>query len=168
MATMFSKVEYALAAMILVTITLLVFAAGAMRWFGYPLIWSVDLAQALFPWLCFLGANRALRQRTHLGVDMFARQLPVRMRLYLEIAFSVVITAFLGLLAFKGVELTMLNLERLMGDSGLSYAYVTISVPFGAVIMSLTILGNALEAIRTSGQTLIFTNGDVDPEEQLP
>jgi len=31
--------------------------ASVMRFFGYPLVWSVDLAQLLFIWVCFLGAD---------------------------------------------------------------------------------------------------------------
>ena len=54
-----------------------------MRFFGHPLIWSVDLAQLLFIWLCFIGATRAMRERGHLGVDFLVRPFPHRYRLAL-------------------------------------------------------------------------------------
>ena len=48
---------------LLAIITGLVFVASIMRFFGHPLIWSVDLAQLLFIWLCMLGATRAMREK---------------------------------------------------------------------------------------------------------
>ena len=54
------QIEFAIAAVLLAAIVLLVFMAAIMRFFGYPLIWSVDMAQLLFIWLCFFGATRAM------------------------------------------------------------------------------------------------------------
>ena len=59
---------------------------------------------------------------------------------YLEIALAVVFIAFMGSLAWEGYKLTMLNRERLFGDSGLSYAYVTIAVPVGCLFLTLAML----------------------------
>lgn len=61
---------------LLAAIVMLVFLAAVGRSLGYPLIWSVDMAQLLFIWLCFLGANRAMRAKAHVGVDLFVRKLP--------------------------------------------------------------------------------------------
>src|SRR3546814_6107426 len=73
---MFLKAEALLAVGLLAVIVFLVFIAGVMRWFGEPLIWSVDLAQLLFVWVSFLGADMALRKRAHIGIDYLVRRLP--------------------------------------------------------------------------------------------
>ena len=73
MSDFFSKLEFVVGFALLAIITGLVFIAAVMRFFGHPLIWSVDLAQLLFIWLCFVGATRAMRQRSHLGVDFLVR-----------------------------------------------------------------------------------------------
>ena len=52
---------------LLVFITGLVFVAAVMRFYGHPLVWSIDLAQLLFIWLCFLGASRAMREHSTLS-----------------------------------------------------------------------------------------------------
>src|SRR3546814_10072287 len=77
---MFLEAEALLAVGLLAVIVFLVFIAGVMRWFGEPLIWSVDLAQLLFVWVSFLGADMALRKRAHIGIDYLVRRLPGRAR----------------------------------------------------------------------------------------
>ena len=110
-------------------------------------------------WLCFLGADQALRSRSHLGVDFFVRVFSTRLRFWIEAALTVVIIIFLLSLAVTGTQLTILNKERLFGDSGIPYAFVTIAVPFGCVLLSCTLVANLIEAWRynRSNGTLIMT-----------
>jgi TRAP-type C4-dicarboxylate transport system permease small subunit len=158
----FARVEFVVGATLLSIIVVLVFVASVMRFFGYPLIWSVDLAQLLFIWLCFVGASRAMRERAHLGVDLLVRNLGHGWRLIIESVLAVVFIAFMAVLAWEGYKLTLLNSERLFGDSGLSYAYVTIAVPAGCLFLTITILANAFEAwhVRPASTSLIFSRID--------
>jgi len=167
MSALVEKAELAAGILLLAIITVLVFIAAVMRFFGHPLIWSVDLAQLLFIWLCFFGAARAMRKRVHLGVDFLVRLFPRRVRLVIETLLYVLFTLFLLRLTYEGYKLTMLNLERLYGDSGLSYAWVTIAVPAGSILLVLAMLSNLIEAWRVPGDTgpLIFTNGTPDRPE---
>jgi TRAP-type C4-dicarboxylate transport system permease small subunit len=153
------KIEYAIGAILLAIITFLVFIAAVMRFFGHPLIWSVDLAQMLFIWLCFLGATRAMRERVHLGVDFLVRLFPFAARRLIESALALLFIAFLLVLAYEGYKLTMLNWQRVFGDSGLSYAWVTISVPAGSILLSISILSNMALSWRSGGkeERLVFT-----------
>lgn len=153
------KIEFVVGAILLVIITFLVFIAAVMRFFGHPLIWSVDMAQLLFIWVCFLGATRAMREHAHLGVDLLVRFIGHKQRLWIELVLTAVFLVFLALLAVEGWKLTMLNKERLFGDSGLSYAWVTIAVPAGSVMLSISLIANAIKAWRNrqGGKTLVYT-----------
>lgn len=161
MAAILIRLEDALSKALLAAITLLVFAAGVSRTFGAPLIWSVDLAQLLFIWLCFLGANRALRIKAHIGVDFFVRKLPARARWAVELVLGLAALGFLAVLAWTGFQLTMLNLERVFGDSGLSYAWVTAAVPIGALLLAIT-LGVHLVRAVTGGGLVFAADRDLD------
>lgn len=154
-----AKIELIVGLILLAVIVVLVFMASIMRFFGHPLIWSVDLAQLLFIWLCFLGANRALRMKSHMGVDLLIRQLGIRHRLIFESALSFFTLIFLTSLAVKGVELTIINKERIYGDSGIPYYFVTIAVPFGCILLSLTIVRNFVLAWKNRAlkNELIFS-----------
>jgi TRAP-type transport system small permease protein len=163
-----AQLEFAVAAILLAVIVLLVFAAAVMRFFGHPLIWSIDMAQLLFIWLCFFGATRAMRQKGHIAIDMLARLLPHRWRLQLELAITAVILVFLALLAVEGTRLALQNVQRQFGDSGLSYAWVTMAVPAGCVMLGVALTWNALQAWRQRGgrDSLVYTRTAADVEAQ--
>lgn len=164
-----TRIELIVGFVLLAVIVVLVFAAALMRFVGHPIIWSVDFSQLLFIWLCFLGANRALRKRAHLGVDILVRYLDHRTRLVIETALALLVVAFLLALAYEGTKLTFLNIERLFGDSGIPYAFVTIAVPVGCAFLSLTIIANTIQAVRAARDKamLVFTRVPIDEEAGL-
>lgn len=149
------QIELAACVALLAAITGLVFVAAVMRFFGHPLIWSVDMAQLLFIWLCFIGGTRAMRQKTHIGMEVLAKHLGYRRRFWLEMALSVIILVFLGILAVEGWKLTLLNRERLFGDSTLSYAWVTVAVPVGCVMLGLALAYNMAGAWRRRAEGML-------------
>lgn len=152
------QIELAICVVLLAAITGLVFVASIMRFFGYPLVWSVDLAQLLFIWVCFLGADKAMRDKTHLGMEVPVKYLPQRYRFALEMVCAIVVLAFLAVLAVKGYELTLLNLERTFGDSTLSYGWVTAAVPVGCALLGCSLVYNVVSAWRRrSNGALVYT-----------
>lgn len=163
------QIEVAICVILLAVITGLVFVAAVTRFFGYPLVWSVDLAQLLFIWVCFLGADKAMRDKTHLGLEIPVKYLSHKYRLWVEVVCSVIILALLAALAVKGFELTMLNLERTFGDSTLSYAWVTAAVPVGCALLSASLIYNMVHAWRRrSEQALIYTRTAFDKAVPAP
>lgn len=159
-----AQLEFAISIILLAIIVVLVFAAAIMRFFGHPLIWSVDMAQLLFIWLCFFGAARAMRSKGHIGIDLVARKLSYKKRFALESVLTVVILIFLGLLAIEGYRLTMLNWQRKFGDSGISYAWVTAAVPIGSIMLGIALAKNAVVAWfgRGDGRSLIYSRSETD------
>ena len=160
MLRLIAAAESAAAKLLLIVITGLVFVAGIARWFNAPLVWSVDLAQLLFIWLCFLGANQVLRRKAHIGVDFFVRRLPKRARTVIDILLAVLVLAFLMTLIVTGTKLTLLNMQRVYGDSGLSYAWVTGAVPAGCALLLLSVAGHLITALQQwrAGGSLVFAN----------
>ena len=74
------------------------------------------------------------------------------------------------MLAWEGYKLTMLNKERIFGDSGISYGFVTIAVPVGCILLSAVIIANAVQALRDpQGRTLVFArpDGDADLHQEV-
>lgn len=156
-----SQLEFGIAVALLAVIVALVFSAAIMRFFGHPLIWSVDMAQLLFIWLCMFGASRAMREKGHIGIDLLVRLLPPRYRFGLEMVLAVVILVFLGVLAYVGTDLAFRNVQRTFGDSGISYAWVTLAVPAGCLLIGGSLLYNMIDAwIRRSTGTLVYSRPD--------
>lgn len=122
----------------LVGCSALVFVAAVSRAFGAPVLWAIDIAMLLFIWCAFLGADAALRAHQHIIIDILVRLLPQRLQRVLLITHWSVMIAFLLTLVVLGIQLTLLNVQRPMGDTDISYAYVTVAVPVGALLMALT------------------------------
>ena len=142
------KIEDALTMVLLAVIVLCVFVAAVMRWFGIPLIWSVDFATMLFIWVAILGANKALREGHHVGVDVIVRHFPLGTRIGLDLFFHLLIAIFILFLTWYGVELVQLNSERLHGTSGLSYSWITAAIPVGFSLMFITNTAHAFSLIK--------------------
>ncbi|MGI6851143.1 TRAP transporter small permease [Mesorhizobium sp. 1B3] len=158
-----AQIELAICVALLAAITGLVFVASIMRFYGRPLIWSVDMAQLMFIWLCFLGATKAMREKSHLGMEVLVKYLGHRHHLWLELACSALVLAFLAILAVEGFHLTLLNRERTFGDSTLSYAWVTAAVPAGCILLGASLLYNMVDAWRRRGQgALVYTRTAAD------
>lgn len=147
----YDRIEFAAAKVLLVTITALVFVAAIARSVGHPVEWSSDMAQLLFVWLCVFGANKAMRMKLHMAVDYAIKWLPRTPRWILEIINGLMILGFLVTLALAGYRLTMLNWQRIYGDSGLSYAWVTIAIPVGCAIMAIDVIAHMVRSLAKRG-----------------
>jgi TRAP-type C4-dicarboxylate transport system permease small subunit len=142
------RAEDALARAGLAGCAALVFVAAVSRALGSPILWAIDVAMLLFIWCSFLGADAALRAKQHIIIDIVVRMFPQKVQRALLIAHWTVIVAFLGALVVLGAQLTLLNLERPMGDTEISYGFVTAAVPVGALLMALTAVRQLVEFWR--------------------
>lgn len=153
-----ARTEDALSKAFLAGCSLLVFVAAVTRAFGSPVIWAIDVAMLLFIWLAFFGADKALRNRQHIIIDIVVRYFPQRLQRALLIAHWMVMAMFLGALVVLGTQLVLLNLERPMGDTEIPYAWVTSAVPVGSLLMLITALSQLVELWRDPGAA--FGGGD--------
>ncbi|WP_176475729.1 TRAP transporter small permease [Halomonas salipaludis] len=125
---------------LLVCVVLLVFFAAVGRWFGLPVAWSVNIAQLLFVWIIFLGANQALRNDKHIGVDIITSRLTVQWRRLSELGVLALVSAFLVFIVMYGVGLSIDNATRTISNTSISYFYITMAVPVGCLLMLATTL----------------------------
>ncbi|MBA3517619.1 MAG: TRAP transporter small permease [Rhizobiales bacterium] len=160
-----AQIELAVCVALLAGVTGLVFIAAIMRFFGHPLTWSVDMAQLLFIWLCFVGGAKAMREKSHLGMEVLAKHFGYERRLWVELICSAIVLVFLAILAVEGFNLTLLNRERTFGDSTLSYAWVTAAVPVGCILVGIALAWNIADAWRRREQgALVYTRTRADKD----
>jgi TRAP-type C4-dicarboxylate transport system permease small subunit len=134
----FTRAEEGLAMAFFALTTILVFVGAAARTIGAPLIWAIDIAQMSFAWSCVLGADIALKKNAHIEIDILVRAFPRGVRRVLATLWLIAIILFLAALVWFGTSLTLLNLERPLGDVGISYGFVTAAIPAGAALMLIT------------------------------
>jgi TRAP-type C4-dicarboxylate transport system permease small subunit len=151
------RLEEKLAMVFLAITTVLVFVGAIARTIGHPLIWAIDIAQLSFVWACVLGADIALKRNVHIEIDILVRTFSRGVRRILAILFLIMISAFLATLVYLGVQLTLLNLERPLGDVGISYGFVTSAIPVGAFLMLMTALRRLYRGL--TGQEALSLEG---------
>lgn len=132
---------------LLIGIVLLVFIAAVLRSLGIPISWSVDMATLLFPWFVFLAANQALRNGSHIGVDVLTRYFPKKWQRGLEMFHYMLMGAFLIVLAIYGIKLSIENWERMINSLSVSYSFVTLSLAIGSITMLATVVGKLKECL---------------------
>lgn len=147
MVEKYRKAEEAISRVLLAVCVVLVVVASLGRWLGYPIIWSVDMAQLLFVWVCFLGANQTMRRDQHVGVDLLLVYLSPRVRRWIMGFHFLLIEGFLAAMVYFGINLTLLNVERQFSDTPISYAWVTVAVPVGSALLFCTILARIIAMI---------------------
>lgn len=120
--------------------SIFVLIGAITRTAGSPVIWAVDLAQLCFAWACVLGADLALKKNAHIEIDIVVRHFSTATRRNLAIVWMIAIAAFLAMLTWYGTRLTLMNTERVLGDVGISYSWVTAAIPTGCALMLATTL----------------------------
>jgi TRAP-type C4-dicarboxylate transport system permease small subunit len=131
--------EARLAAGLLVAMVVLIFAGGVARLLGYPLNWAIDLATAFFAWACFLSADVAWRRNGLMSVDLLVQRLPPRAQRACRLLNLALIGAFLVYVAVAGTWLSVVSRTRsFQGMADVSYSWVTMSMPVGALLLLVT------------------------------
>lgn len=142
------KVEEYLTVALLALLVMLVFLAAAFRWVGISIVWSVDFAQLLLTWLCFVGADIAYGKSKHMGVDLLKNLLPDKIRTGLNILIDFLFVVFMCSILYFGMRLCVENYARKFNALPISYSVATLSAPVGAFLMILTGVEKMIVNIR--------------------
>ena len=130
----------------------LVFVAAFTRYIGYPINWSVDMAQCLFAWCTFLAADIAMRNDKLMKVDFLVTKLSDKKGMIIEIVNLFIILIFLLSLIGFGIWLSYTTRFRtFQGIPGFSYTWVTLSVPVGGALMVITTILKIREKLAAKG-----------------
>lgn len=128
------------ASILLAVITIVLILQICTRYFlADPLSWTEEVSRHLFVWLVFFGASGAIRDRSHIAVDVVNTLLPMRIRRIVMLGSNVLVLFFLINVLYWGA--------RAVGRMwGLSTA--TLEIPFGLVYTVFPITAT-LMIIRT-------------------
>ena len=148
---MYQRLEFGLAALLLVAIVLLVGIASITRFLGSPIIWSVEIAQLCFVWICMLAADLALQENRHFGLSIVLDGLSPLGRRLGEIINSVIRVVLLSFLLGYAVRSTVLMHPRLIGAAQMHASLVHAAMPFGLALMLRTLLVRLYRSLMPRG-----------------
>ena len=136
---MYQRLEFACAAFLLVGIVILVGIASITRYLGSPIIWSVEIAQLLFVWLCMLAADLALQQNRHFGLSILLDRLSPKARRIADIVNILIVGALLAFLLFYALRNAVLMHPRLIGATQMNASLIHGSMVVGLALMLRTL-----------------------------
>jgi TRAP-type C4-dicarboxylate transport system permease small subunit len=127
------------AASFLLAMVALIFLGGVARMLGHPLNWTGDVATALFAWACFLCADIAWRRNSLMAIEFLTSRLPERAQRVVRFINYAIIGVFLLYVIGWGVHLSWVSRGRsFQGMTDVSYSWVTMSMPVGALMLLIT------------------------------
>jgi TRAP-type C4-dicarboxylate transport system permease small subunit len=131
--------EAAIAATLLVLMVALIFAGGIARLLQHPINWAIDAATCFFAWACFLCADIAWRRNSLMSIELLTSRLPARLQKACRMVNYLIISGFLLYVIGMGTWLSWVSRARsFQGIPEVSYSWVTMSMPVGAVLLLIT------------------------------
>ena len=145
---MLKRIEFACGGMLLVAVVILVAVASVARAMGSPIIWSVEMAQLIFAWLCMLAADIAMQEDRHFGLQILREILSKRASAWVEIINILVIIGFLAFLLNYAWTNMILMHPRLVGAAQINASYIHASMVVGILLMIRTMVAQLIRRIR--------------------
>ncbi|MCI7187728.1 MAG: TRAP transporter small permease subunit [Fusobacterium mortiferum] len=143
------NIEILICTIFLLIVVVLVFIGAITRGLGIPFQEANDIAQLLFAWTSFLGADIALRNEKLVGVDLITRKLSLKTQKFLKILCHILILIILVVFVWGGIVLSLKNWNRSFQTLTLSYSYVTLSLPIGSIFMIFSTISLLNKEIRS-------------------
>jgi TRAP-type C4-dicarboxylate transport system permease small subunit len=104
--------------------------------------WTEELSRFAFVWLLMLGASVGLYKQEHFSLTLFTDWLSPALRWWCELLVYLLELVFIGFLIRYGYLMAEMVWGQISPALGLRYAYVYSSVPVGAVLMAIHLVGN--------------------------
>ena len=142
------KTEELLAGAMLCMIAVLVFWSAVARTIGMPVNWAQDVSLLAFGWLTFIGSDIIIKSGGLIRIDMLSNRFPKAVQKTLMLVFDVFMLLFLLILIVYGFLLVSQSWNRTFNTLKMSYAWCTLSVPVGSLLMFFSMIGKMLGDIR--------------------
>jgi TRAP-type C4-dicarboxylate transport system permease small subunit len=135
------RLEAIVAGVFLVVMVVMIFVGGIARMMAMPLNWTGDVATCLFAWACFLCADVTWRNNGLMAVELISGRLAPQGQRLLTLCNYLIICAFLVYVVCTGLWLSWVSRARsFQGIPEVSYSWITLSMPVGAILLLITTL----------------------------
>ena len=130
--------------------------------FSYSSIWAEETARYAFIYLVWLGASAAIRDRSHIRIDIIFKFLSEKKKAYFYIAGEVITFIFAGLAFYYSAEGVLLTIkfETLTSGLRISQAWFTFAVPFGLSLLMIRIIQRVYLDLKNLRNNLPVYSGD--------
>ena len=129
-------------------IAVLVFWSAVARTIGMPVNWAQDVSLLAFGWLTFIGSDIIIKSGGLIRIDMLSNRFPKAVPTTLMLGVDFFMLLFLLILIVYGFLLVSQSWNRTFNTLKMSYAWCTLAVPVGSLLMFFSMIGKVLGDIR--------------------
>lgn len=148
-----NKIIVNLSAIFLGTMTLLVLIQVFFRYvLNNPLSASQELSIYAMVYVVMLGCTIAVRNKTHIAVEIVADIVPSTLSKYLKCITYLIMISFFVVLLVQGWELTTRSMLQKSPSTGIPMGYVSLSIPLCALISILYLIEHLFNNFRHKKQ----------------
>ena len=95
------------------------------RWIlNNPIVWSEELIQLTYVWICYLGWTIASRKDSHIRITAVLNMLPKKVQKWVQIFNHILCIVFSVLMVYYGIQLIGAGMKRTAVSLALNYGIV--------------------------------------------
>ena len=133
---MLSRLVETLVILIACIIVAIVTAEVTLRYlFSHSMIFTEELSRYLMVWIVFLGSALAIRDGSHIRIQILVNRLGPRLQQIVKLAAYALIIAFLIFITIEGVKILPRQLQQMCITIDISLFYFYLAIPLGSILM---------------------------------
>ncbi|MPM39870.1 hypothetical protein SDC9_86506 [bioreactor metagenome] len=140
--------EEILCAVLLASMTVVIFLQILLRITGLPLSWNEEMGRYMFVWLIYIGCAAAVRKRKHISVELIDLFLKERGRFVISILSNVIFIIFVAILSYNGIFVVRRVAPQLSPAIRMSMAIPYSSFLVGSILMLFRLLQDTVLRFR--------------------
>jgi C4-dicarboxylate transporter DctQ subunit len=150
-----NKTIEVLTILLLSIITIIVPVEVFLRYcFGMTLYITEQLTRYLLVWVVFLASSLALRENSHISIEIIANRLHGKGRLIVNLVAQIVLVTFLAFLVTEGIIALSFQKDQIVPSLRISIFWFYLAIPVGSFLMILNLLPRIWKILKNlSGST---------------
>jgi TRAP-type C4-dicarboxylate transport system permease small subunit len=154
--------------LLLSVITIIVPVEVFLRYcFGMTLYITEQLTRYLLVWVVFLASSLALRENSHISIEIAVNRFHGRARLLVNLIAQIVLITFLAFLIVEGITALSFQKDQIVPSLRISIFWFYLAIPVGSFLMILNLLPRIWEILKgiSCKSNLDQKDGNVSPSE---
>ena len=135
--------------------------------FGKSLYITEEFTRYLMVWVVFLASSLALRENSHISIEIFVNRFRGRTRSWLNLIALLLLLTFLVFLIIEGIIALSFQMDQIVPSLGIPIFWFYLAIPVGSFLMILNLLPKIWESLKIiSGKTKPEQKGETVPSSE--
>lgn len=118
----------------------------------YPLPWTEEVSRLSFVYSIFVGATIAVREKTHINVDVVLVALPARIARAMKLLGTALVAVFLCFVIWQGVVFIRATGIQMTPVLQIPFRHLYLVIPVSGALMLLYLILGAVDEFRRGGR----------------